>query len=69
MALALFVLDFGQSSRASVGERRMKGNPLLSHCEGSQPRSNPIHAVGIASSGCGPPRNDIFMGRGVARGM
>jgi hypothetical protein len=69
MAPALFVLDFGQSTRASAEERRVNGNPLLSHCEGSQPRSNPIHAVGIASSGCGPPRNDIFMGRGVARDM
>ena len=37
--------------------------------QGSQPRSNPIHAVQIASSGCGPPRNDIFIGRGVAPGM
>jgi hypothetical protein len=32
-------------------------------------RSNPIHAMEIASSGCGPPRNDIFMGRGAALGM
>jgi hypothetical protein len=69
MALALFVLDFGQSSRAILEERRVKGNPLLSHCEGSQPQSNPINAVGIASSGCGPPRNDTFMGRGVASGV
>jgi len=28
MAFALFVLDFGQSSRASAEERRVKGNPL-----------------------------------------
>jgi hypothetical protein len=28
MALALFVLNFGQSSRALLEERRMKGNPL-----------------------------------------
>ena len=28
MAPALFVLDFGRSSRASVEERRVKANPL-----------------------------------------
>jgi len=51
-----------------------ENRPILSHCEGPQPRSNLRRRPEIAllrpsQPGYRPPRNDIFMRRGAAPGM